>query len=119
VISAEGKFVYAANRLHDSVAFFSTSDAGTLTFGGEEWTRRDYPRSFAIDPSGSLLYSCNQSSDSVTTLRTNRKRGGLTFTSHYTPVATPAITIFLARSLQLSTIRGKPPALCTLLSADG
>lgn len=95
MVSADGKFVYAANRLHDSIAFFSISDAGTLAFAGEEWTRGDYPRSFNIDPTGSFLYSCNQRSDAITTFRINRKTGGLKFTGSYTPVGTPAIIIFL------------------------
>jgi 6-phosphogluconolactonase len=94
--SADGKFVYAANRLHDSIAFFSISPEGTLTFAGEEWTRGDYPRSFNIDPTGNFLYSCNQRSDAITTFRINRETGSLTFTGQYTPVGTPAIIIFLS-----------------------
>jgi 6-phosphogluconolactonase len=95
VVSADGKFVYAANRLHDSIAWFSVATAGTLTFEGEEWTRGDYPRSFNIDPTGSFLFSCNQRSDAITTFRINRKTGSLTFTGQYTPVGTPAAIIFL------------------------
>jgi 6-phosphogluconolactonase len=95
MVSPDGKFVYAANRLHDSIAFFSIGATGTLTFGGEAWTRGDYPRSFNIDPTGSYLYSCNQRSDAITTFRINRKTGNLTFTGQYTPVGTPAIIIFL------------------------
>jgi 6-phosphogluconolactonase (cycloisomerase 2 family) len=95
IVSPDGKFVYAANRLHDSIAFFSISEAGTLTFAGEAWTRGDYPRSFNIDPTGNFLYSCNQRSDAIATFRINRKTGNLTFTGQYTPVGTPAIIIFL------------------------
>jgi 6-phosphogluconolactonase len=95
MVSPDGKFVYAANRLHDSIAFFSIGAEGTLTFAGEEWTRGDYPRSFNIDPTGNFLYSCNQRSDAITTFRINRKSGSLTFTGEYTPVGTPAIIIFL------------------------
>ena len=95
VVSADGKFAYAANRLHDSIAVFSIGEGGILTFVGEEWTRGDYPRSFSIDPTGSFLYSCNQRSDAITTFRINRKTGNLTFTGQYTAVGTPAIIIFL------------------------
>jgi 6-phosphogluconolactonase len=95
MISADGKFLYAANRLHDSIAWFAIGPAGTLTFAGEEWTRGDYPRSFNIDPSGSFLYSCNQRSDAIAAFRVNRKTGALTFTGQYTDVGTPAIIIFL------------------------
>ena len=95
MISADAKFLYAANRLHDSIAWFSIGPSGTLTFGGEEWTRGDYPRSFNIDPSGNFLFSCNQRADAIASFRVNRQTGALTFTGRYTDVGTPAIIIFL------------------------
>jgi 6-phosphogluconolactonase (cycloisomerase 2 family) len=94
MVSPGGKFVYAANRLHDSLAIFSIGKGGVLTWAGEVWTRGDYPRSFNIDPTGSFLYVCNQRSDAITTFRINREKGNLTFTGQYTPVGTPAIIIF-------------------------
>jgi 6-phosphogluconolactonase len=95
LISQDTKFLYAANRLHDTIAWFSIAPNGELTFAGEEWTRGDYPRSFNIDPTGSFLYSCNQRADAVATFRVNKKTGALTFTGQYTPVGTPAIIVFL------------------------
>lgn len=95
VVTPDGKFVYAANRLHDSIAWFSVGPSGALTLMGEEWTRGDYPRSFTIDPSGNFLFSCNQRADAVATFRVNRQTGALTFTGQYTPVGTPAIVVFL------------------------
>jgi len=97
MVSRDARFVYAANRLHDSIAWFSIGGDGTLTPAGEEWTRGDYPRSFNIDPAGNFLYSCNQRSDAIAAFRVDRKTGGLTFTGQYTPVGTPAIIIFLTR----------------------
>ena len=96
MVSADGKFLYAANRLHDSIAWFSFSATGTLTFAGEEWTRGDYPRNFNIDPTGNFLYCGNQRADAVTTFRVNRKTGALTFTGVYTPIGTPSSIVFLA-----------------------
>jgi 6-phosphogluconolactonase (cycloisomerase 2 family) len=95
-ISADGKFLYAANRLHDSIAWFPISATGTLIFGGEEWTRGDYPRSFTIDPAGNFLYCCNQRGDALTTFRVSRRNGALTFTGRYTPIGTPSHMLFLA-----------------------
>ncbi len=95
IVSADGRFVYAANRLHDSIAFFSVGPSGTLTLAGEEWTRGDYPRSFDIDPTGNFLFSCNQRGDAITTFRVNRQTGTLNFTGQYTPVGTPSIIVFL------------------------
>ncbi|MGO9115636.1 MAG: lactonase family protein [Thermoguttaceae bacterium] len=95
-VTLDGRFVYAANRLHDSIACFSIAETGELTLLGEQWTRGDYPRSFGIDPSGSFLFSCNQRSDAIAAFRRDKNTGGLTFTGHYTPVGTPAIIVFLA-----------------------
>ena len=95
VVAPDGRFVYAANRLHDTIAHFSVGPSGTLTLAGEEWTRGDYPRSFTIDPTGNFLFSCNQRSDAVATFRVNRQTGALTFTGQYTQVGTPSIVVFL------------------------
>jgi 6-phosphogluconolactonase len=93
-LSPDARFVYVANRLHDSIAWLSIGADGTLTWVGEEWTRGDYPRSFSIDPSGAFLYSCNQRSDAITSFRIDKKSGALTFTGQYTPVGSPAQIIF-------------------------
>ena len=94
-VSSDGRFVNAANRLHDGIAFFSIGATGELTFVGEEWTRGDYPRSFNFDPTGNFLYVCNQRGDNVTVFRVDRKTGGLIFTGYYTPVGNPSMIVFL------------------------
>src|SRR5690606_32416225 len=76
VVSADGRFVYAGNRLHDSIALFSVGPDGSLKYLGEEWTRGNYPRSFTLDPNGEYLYCCNQRSDNVSVFRVDRKGGG-------------------------------------------
>lgn len=95
MVSADGRFVYAGNRLHDGIAIFSVGANGVLTFVGEEATRGNYPRSFNFDPSGQFLYSCNQRADNLTVFRVDRKTGGLNFTGHYVPVGNPSIIVFL------------------------
>ena len=96
MISSDGKFLYASNRLHDSVAWFSISATGTLDYRGEEWTRGDHPRAFNFDPTGNFFYVCNQFADAITTFRINRATGALSFTGQYTPVGSPASIIFLS-----------------------
>jgi 6-phosphogluconolactonase (cycloisomerase 2 family) len=95
LVSGDGRFVYAGNRLHDSIAVFSVGANGTLTFVADEPTRGNYPRSFSFDPTGELLYCCNQRGDNVTVFRVDRKSGGLHFTGHYTPVGNPSSIVFL------------------------
>lgn len=94
-VSSDGKFIYTANRLHDSIPYFSIGPDGRLTRLGEEWTRGDYPRSITIDPTGNFLYSLNQRGDAITTHRIDRQTGRLTFTGQYTPIGTPACMVFL------------------------
>ena len=95
LVSADGRFVYAGNRLHDSIGIFSVGSNGDLAFVGEEWTRGDYPRSFNFDPTGQFLYCCNQRGDNIAVFRVNRKTGGLSFTGHYVPVGNPSSIVFL------------------------
>lgn len=95
LVSSDGHFVYAGNRLHDSIGIFSVGPNGDLTFAGEEWTRGNYPRSFTFDPTGRFLYCCNQRADNITVFQVNRKTGGLAFTGHYAPVGNPSIIVFL------------------------
>jgi 6-phosphogluconolactonase (cycloisomerase 2 family) len=95
MVSRDGRFVYAANRLHDGIAWFAVGKDGTVKFAGEEWTRGDYPRSFDFDPTGNFLYSLNQRADNITVFRVNRSSGRLTFTGQFTPVGNPSSIVFL------------------------
>ncbi|MDO8540533.1 MAG: lactonase family protein [Opitutaceae bacterium] len=95
MVSPDGKFVYAANRLHDSIAWFAIAESGSLTLVATEWTRGDYPRSLNFDPSGAFLYSCNQRSDAITCFRIDRNTGALAFTGDYTAVGSPSVIAFL------------------------
>jgi 6-phosphogluconolactonase len=95
LVSSDGRFVYAGNRLHDSIAFYSVGRDGALTYAGEEWTRGSYPRSFAFDPTGRFLYCCNQRGDNMTVFRVDPKAGGLAFTGHYAPVGNSSCIVLL------------------------
>ena len=95
LVSQDGRFVYAGNRLHDSVGIFAVGRDGTLTFVDDVWTRGDYPRSMSIDPSGRFMYVCNQRADHVTTFSIDAATGRLAFTGQYTPVGNPSAIAFL------------------------
>jgi 6-phosphogluconolactonase (cycloisomerase 2 family) len=95
MVSRDGRYVYAGNRLHDSISCFAIGEDGKLTYVREEWTRGDYPRSFNFDPTGKFLYSCNQRADAITSFKVDSKTGGLAFTGQFTPVGNPSIIVFL------------------------
>lgn len=95
IISADGRFLYVGNRLHNAVSIFGVADDGQLHAIAEAWVHADSPRSLCIDPSGTFLYSCNQRGDSITSFRVNANTGSLTFTGRFEAVGSPAVmTIF-------------------------
>jgi 6-phosphogluconolactonase (cycloisomerase 2 family) len=95
MLSPNGSFIYAANRLHDTIAIFRIGRNGHPELIDEEWTRGDYPRSFNIDPTGRYMYVCNQRSDAVTTFKVLGNGRQLRFANRYTPVGSPASIVFL------------------------
>jgi len=96
VISPDGRFLYAANRLHDTIAICSIGSSGELKLAGEVSTMGDYPRHCTFDPSGKFFYVCNQRSDNITCFRALGETGLLSFTGQYAPVGTPSIVTFLS-----------------------
>jgi 6-phosphogluconolactonase len=98
LVTADGRFVYVANRLHNTIAIFAVANDGQLRMISESWVHADYPRCLTIDPSGEFLYSCNQKGDSITSFRINGASGGLQFTGRFEPVGSPAAMVFLKRS---------------------
>ena len=95
MVSPDGRFLYAANRLHNSIAVFAIAHDGKLHPVGEALTEGDYPNHIQLGPSRNVLYVCNQRSDQITAFRVDNKTGMLTFTGKYQPVGTPMCIAFL------------------------
>ncbi len=85
IVSADGRYVYGLNRLHDTIAIFRVGHDGRLTFLREEWTRADYPRHVGIEPTGNFMYVCNDRGDSITIFRVDGGGQHLSFVG-YEPV---------------------------------
>jgi 6-phosphogluconolactonase (cycloisomerase 2 family) len=94
LVSADGRFLYAANRLHNSIAVFAIEPDGTLRRVGEASTMGDYPGQCRIDPTGRFLFACNRRSDNISAFAIHPDTGMLTFTGHYTAVGSPACITF-------------------------
>ncbi|GAN55206.1 6-phosphogluconolactonase [Tanticharoenia sakaeratensis NBRC 103193] len=95
LLSPEGKYVYASNRLGDSLAVFEIGADDTLTLVDEVWMHADYGRAMMFDPSGSYLFCANQRSDAVTCFAVDKNNGKLSFTNHFTPVGSPTTFAFM------------------------
>jgi 6-phosphogluconolactonase len=98
LIAADGRFLYAANRLHNAIAIFAVANDGQLRMISEVWVHADYPRCLTLDPSGEFLFSCNQKGDSITSFRVGAATGALQFTGRFEPVGSPAAMAMLKRS---------------------
>lgn len=69
-VDGRGKFLYASNRGHDSIAVFAIDPVkGTLTSLEHVPTQGKTPRNFSLDPSGSFLLAANQNSDNIVLFR--------------------------------------------------
>jgi 6-phosphogluconolactonase len=95
-ISADGRFLYVANRLHSGVSVFAVGADGQLRMTSDSWVHADSPRSIALDPGGEFLYSCNQKGDSITSFRLNAASGTLQFTGRFEPVGSPAFMTIIS-----------------------
>jgi 6-phosphogluconolactonase len=97
LVHPSGRFVYASNRGHDTIAVFAVDkDRGTLkpvehaAMGGKT------PRGFGIDPAGRWLIAGNQRSDTVSVFRIDPGTGRLTHTGQSVAVGAPVSVAFLA-----------------------
>jgi len=95
LVSPSGKHLYAANRLHDTIAAFSIGSDGRLTRVGETSTGGDYPVQCRIDPTGRFVFACNRRSDSITSFRINPDSGVLESTGTCIGVGSAASITFL------------------------
>ena len=77
-ISPSGKFLYAPNRGHNSIAGFSVdASTGRLTAIGQVSTEA-VPSAFSLDPEGSFLFAAGSESGRLTSYRVNAVTGELT-----------------------------------------
>ena len=94
-VHPSGKFLYASNRGHDSIAIFRIDvAAGTLTAAGHAPAGGKTPRNFAIDPSGKFLLAANQDSGNVAVFRIDPSTGALTPAGVEVGVPSPVSIVF-------------------------
>ncbi|KRM55526.1 lactonase family protein [Lacticaseibacillus sharpeae] len=93
-ISADARFLYTSNRGHNSIATFAIDRSGELEFVNHVSTFGDFPRDFAIDPSGNYLLAVNQNSDNGTLYRRDPVNGTLTTLAINIPTPETVCVVF-------------------------
>ena len=87
-ITPDGRYLYAPNRGHDSIAGFAVAADGSLTALGQTAAEKT-PRAFSIDPTGNFLYSAGLDSGRLAAYRIDQTSGALTRLATYDVGAGP------------------------------
>ena len=94
-VAPSGRFLYASNRGHDTVAVFEIDpSSGQLTAIQRVPTGGSWPRNFAIDPTGQFLLVANERSHSILSFRIDTGTGRLTPTGEKAEVPSPVCVRF-------------------------
>lgn len=96
-VHPSGKFLYASNRGHNSIAVYALSGDGTMKLVQHESSGGKTPRFFALDPGGNWLLAANQDSDNVTVLKVDTATGKLQSTGRSIEVGKPVCLVFRKR----------------------
>jgi 6-phosphogluconolactonase len=95
-VDHSGRFVYASNRGHDSIAIFAVDpENGGLKSLGHQSTHGKTPRHFAIDPTGKFLLAANQGSGNVVIFRIDGQSGLLRPTGQEVSIPMPVCVLFV------------------------
>jgi 6-phosphogluconolactonase len=93
-ISKDGKFVYASNRGHDSIAIYEVnSENGSLKNVGFESVLGENPRSFSLSSDENYLVVANQNTNNLVSFKRDVRTGKLSFVSEIA-AATPVCVLF-------------------------
>lgn len=94
-VHPNGRFLYAANRGHDSIAAFTIDPtSGELTFVEREAIRGSWPRNFNLDPSGKWLVAAGRNSNTLAVFHIDLDTGGLIYTGKTVNCPTPICVEF-------------------------
>lgn len=98
-ISSDGRFLYASNRGHDSVAVFAIDPAtGHLRSVSNMPTGGQIPRSIALTPDGRTLLAANQNSNTITVFHRDAASGALSATGQTLALPAPVCIFFVPLS---------------------
>jgi 6-phosphogluconolactonase len=97
ILHPSGKFLYASNRGHNSIAVFAVDQkTGALAFIENQSTQGRTPRHFVIDPTGRWLLAENQDSNSVVVFAIDADTGKLKPTGQTMSIGAPVCAVFVS-----------------------
>lgn len=95
MVDTDGRYVYASNRGHDSIAVFSIdSSTGLLAWVDAYACGGRTPRYMAFLPGGHFIYALNEDTDSIVALHVDATTGGVSTTGKSAAVGSPVCMVF-------------------------
>lgn len=95
LIHPSGKYVYASNRIHDSIVIYLVNQfSGFLTPLSWVDCQGKTPRFMTMDSSGNYLYVANEDSDEIIEFSIDQETGALKFTGQIIETESPVCIIF-------------------------
>ncbi|HZR20315.1 MAG TPA: lactonase family protein [Verrucomicrobiae bacterium] len=95
-IHPSGKYLYASNRGHDSIAVFKLdSKTGAASLIQNQSTQGKTPRHFSLGPAAGWLIAENQDSDNVVVFKVDGDNGTLAPTGQSLKIGAPVCAVFL------------------------
>jgi 6-phosphogluconolactonase len=95
-VHPNGRFLYASNRGHESLAVFEIDQStGKISFLEFIPTQGKSPRNFEFDPTHKWLIVTNHGSDNAMVFKVDEKTGHLTPSGHPVPITYPFSVRFL------------------------
>jgi len=93
-ISSDGKFVYASNRGHNSIAIYGVNPLdGSLNLIAHESTLGKGPRNFTLSPDENYLLVANQYTNNIVSFKRDKSTGMLNYVDQ-TDAPTPVCILF-------------------------
>ncbi len=94
-VHPNGRFVYAANRGHDTITVFGVdASSGELKLIQREQVRGSTPRNFNLTPDGQWLLAAGQLSNTLAVFSLDTTTGKMTFHQQSAFVPTPICVLF-------------------------
>ncbi|MBX3422490.1 MAG: lactonase family protein [Pirellulaceae bacterium] len=93
-VHPSGRFIYAANRGHDTVTVFSVGDDGRLREIQNEPVRGATPRNINLDPSGQWLLAAGQDSHTLASFAIDQQTGIITYANSVISTPAPICVLF-------------------------
>jgi 6-phosphogluconolactonase len=93
-VSADGRYLYASNRGHDSIAVFEVAGDGGLRLVQLQPSGGGHPRHFALSPDESRLLVANRDAGNIVVFDRDPDSGRLAETGREIAVPAPVCILF-------------------------